>query len=388
MSSASSLQRDLDRFFKGINNEEFSIREVTKGAFSQARQKLKPWAFKRLNEVAVNSFYSLNKVNTWFGMRVLAVDGTRLVLPNHKTVHDEFGVHGFGPNANSKNSLAIGSILYDVLNHIAIDSEIAPYASSERTLFYSHLDHTKPNDLILLDRGYPSFAIFFIMLARGLHFCVRMKKDWWLSVKEFYESDLMEGVIELKLPKKDHELLNNYPEWVNKTIKCRLIRVVLPDGEDEILCTSLIDSEKFPHEVFKELYHYRWSIEEAYKLLKARLKLEDFSGKTAIAVKQDFFAKVLLLSLCSILSHPVGEEVKKKYKKGAGRKFSQKINWASALANTRDSLIHIFIKKSFKRILMYYDDIVEKTREIIRPDRSVPRNHKKKKPCSMNYKIL
>jgi len=62
MSSYSSIQRDLDRFFKSMDKSDFSIREVTKGAFTQARAKLNPWAFKRLNEVAVNTFYEENKV--------------------------------------------------------------------------------------------------------------------------------------------------------------------------------------------------------------------------------------------------------------------------------------------------------------------------------------
>ena len=53
----SSLQRDLDRFFKSLYDEDYNIRSVTKSALSQARAKLNPWAFKRLNEVAVKSFY-------------------------------------------------------------------------------------------------------------------------------------------------------------------------------------------------------------------------------------------------------------------------------------------------------------------------------------------
>jgi hypothetical protein len=53
----SSIQRELDRFFKAISHSDFKIREVTKGALSQARAKLNPWAFKRLNEVAVNTSY-------------------------------------------------------------------------------------------------------------------------------------------------------------------------------------------------------------------------------------------------------------------------------------------------------------------------------------------
>ena len=52
-----SVQRELDSFFKEISNEDFNIRAVTKGAFTKARAKLDPWAFKRLNQVAADAFY-------------------------------------------------------------------------------------------------------------------------------------------------------------------------------------------------------------------------------------------------------------------------------------------------------------------------------------------
>ena len=65
-------------------------------------------------------------------------------------------------------------------------------------------------------------------------------------------------------------------------------------GETENLCTSLIDIEKYPYEQFKELYHFRWNEEGAYKLLKNRIELEKFSEKTAKVVKQDFHAKIFL----------------------------------------------------------------------------------------------
>ena len=77
MSFKTSLQRDLDRFYKALSNSDFNIREVTKGALSQARSKLNPWAFSRLNEVAVESFYQEASYYVWYGMRLLAVYGTR-----------------------------------------------------------------------------------------------------------------------------------------------------------------------------------------------------------------------------------------------------------------------------------------------------------------------
>ena len=80
----SSIQRELDGFFKALSKSDFKIREVTKGAFSQARAKLNPWAFQRLNDVAADAFYKEAEYYVWHGMRTLAVDGTRLVLPNHQ----------------------------------------------------------------------------------------------------------------------------------------------------------------------------------------------------------------------------------------------------------------------------------------------------------------
>jgi len=384
----SALQRDLDRFFKVVNNSDFNIRAVTKGAFSSARKKLNPWAFQRLNEVAVNSFYSAADYYVWGGHRVLAADGFNLVLPNHPSIKEEFGEHFFGPKADSKRSLATCSTLYDVFNHVTLDAQLGPYTESEQSLLLQHLDKTQFGDLLLLDRGYPSFWLFFLMKARGLEFCVRLKEDWWLQVKDFTQSDLLETEVVFTLPKKDRKKLADYPDFQQTTITCRLIKVILEDGSKEILCTSLLDTEKYPYEEFAELYHYRWSEEESYKLLKCRVEVENFSGKTAIAVKQDFFAKIFLMSLCAIYAFPIEEKVREEYKADENRKHDQQINHTNALASTQDILIGVFLKNQFSKAIQAFDSLVEKTREIIRPGRSVVRNKKPKKNYSMNYKRL
>ena len=384
----SSIQRELDRFYKEVTQSDFNIRAVTKGAFTQARAKLNPWAFKRLNEVAVNSFYNGAEYYVWHNMRLLAIDGTRLVLPNHPTVAEEFGVHKFGPKADSPRSLAMGSLLYDALNLITIDSQIAPYAASERDLLMEHLDHVKPGDLLLLDRGYPSFWLLFLLKAKGIEFCVRLKEDWWLKVKDFTQSPDKERIVTFTLPKKDRAKLKDFPHMLDTAITCRLIKVELENGEKEVLCTSLTDTKTYLHEEFEQLYHYRWNEEEAYKLLKNRIELEDFSGKTARAVKQDFHAKVFLMTLCAAYAHPIEERVIEEYEADKDRKFDQKINRTNALATTMDILVPTFIRKKYREALQAFDQIVENTREIIRPGRSNPRNKKPKKPYSMNYKRL
>ena len=384
----SSIQRELDSFFKALSKSDFKIREVTKGALTQARAKLDPYAFIRLNEVAANTFYDHAEYYQWHGMRTLAVDGTRLMLPNHPSIIEEFGMQKFGPKADSERSLAMASLLYDVLNQITIDARISAYKSSEGDLLVQHLDKIEKGDLLLLDRGYPCFWLLILLKAKGIEFCVRLKDNWWLKVKEFAESSDRERLVTFKLPHKDRKKLADYPHMINQEITCRLVKVMLATGETEILCTSLTDTEEYPYEEFEELYHFRWNEEEAYKLLKCRVELENFSGKTAKAIKQDFFAKVFLLTLCAAYAHPIEEKVKQEFKADQNRKHSQKINRTNAISMTQEIIIGVLIRKQFVKALEAFDHIVAQTREIIRPGRNNPRNKKQKMRYSMNYKRL
>lgn len=394
MSLNRAIQRELDSFFKKIDSSDYTIREATKGAFSQARSKLNELGFIRLNEIAVDTFYEMSDYNTWNGHRLLSADGTRIMLPNHPSIKEEFGECSFGPNADSKRSMAIGSMLYDVLNQITIDAQLAPYKSinnkksSESALLKKHMTKLKAGDLLLLDRGYPSFLLFFQLKAQKVEFTVRMKGSWWKSVREFRESGEKERIVTFTLPDKDKNKMAEYPASASNPIKCRLVRVELDTGEIEILCTSLIDTKQYPHEQFKELYHYRWNEEEAYKLLKNRIELENFSGKTAKAVKQDFHAKMFLMTLSAAYAHPIEERVKQEFKADENRKYDQKINRTNAISMTKDILVGVFIKQQYEKALKAFDDIVYNTREIIRPNRKNERKHHQKKPYSMNYKRL
>lgn len=384
----SSVQRELDRFYKAVSQSDFNIRQVTKGAFTQARAKLSHWAFQRLNEVSANVFYQQAEYYVWHGMRLLSIDGTRLMLPNHPSIIEEFGQQQFGPKADCPRSMAMGSMLYDCLNQVTIDAQLAPYASSERDLLMLHLDKVNSGDMLLLDRGYPCFWLLFLLKAKLIDFCVRLKDDWWLKVKDFVESDEIERIVTFSLPKKDRNKLADYPHMYDTEITCRLIKIELDNGEKEILCTSLLDQNQYPHEDFVQVYHYRWNEEEAYKLLKSRIELENFSGKTAKAVRQDFHAKVFLMTLCAVYAHPIEEKVIEEYKADEKRKHNQKINRTNALAATQDVLIGLLVRKQYRKALQAFDEIVAKTREIIRPGRSEPRRKKPKRPYSMNYKRL
>ena len=47
----------------------------------------------------------------------------------------------------------------------------------------------------------------------------------------------------------------------------------------EILGTSLLDEARYPDSEFAKLYAQRWAIEGDFRIQKARLQLENFTGK-------------------------------------------------------------------------------------------------------------
>lgn len=65
---------------------------VTASAYSQARYKLKHTAFIELNQKAVvDTLYIDDDDQRFWGYRLLAVDGSKIRLPDNDEIREEFG---------------------------------------------------------------------------------------------------------------------------------------------------------------------------------------------------------------------------------------------------------------------------------------------------------
>lgn len=383
-----SYQRELNTFCKHLIGGDYNIREVTAGALSQARAKLNPWAFQRLNEVAINSFYEDADYAKWNNFRLLAVDGSVLNLPFSKSIIEAFGSEDYIKKYGSKKSLARCSIVYDVLNHTTIDAQLGPYKESEKSLLEKSLSKLKTDDLLLGDRGYSHSSIMHWLSERKVSFCLRIKEDGHNArnvVKQFTHSAKKDEVVEFKY---DTKFIKSTGLNKDHRLKVRLVKIQL-DDKIEVLCTSLLDNKKHPHKDFKSLYHKRWAVEEAYKMLKSRIRLEMFSGKTAQSIYQDFHAKILMMTLCATLSHPIAKKVKEEFSKAKrNNKYNQGINRADALSETRSNIFQIFIKKVYQLTIDIMDDLIIASRQIIRPSRSNNRLKKARPRPPLSYKNL
>ncbi len=384
----SALQRELNSFFSKVQGLDYNIQSVTKGALTQARAKLKPEAFIELNQLGIKEFYEGAPYHVWKTHRILAIDGSTVNLPSHKSTFKEFGKYGVGCNADVERSMARISLCYDVVNLLTLDARIYSFNTSEQSLLKAHLEHVdlQRGDLLLADRGYPSIALMYTLQSRGIEFCMRMKERWWKEVEAFNLSGLSSKEVVFELPKKDSHLQQQYEQPTNK-VRCRLVAIALESGQKEILCTSLLDTTQYSLEDLSDIYHLRWNVEEAYKMLKCRIQLEAFSGKTANAVKQDFYAKVFMMTMCALLSFPIEQKVREEYQRSQ-RKHPHKINRSNALDLCRKGWIAIWIGKKSKKVLTAMEQILIKTTEIIRPGRKFNRKKSNKLPPPMNYKQL
>jgi hypothetical protein len=158
-------------------------------------------------------------------------------------------------------------------------------------------------------------------------------------------------------------------------------------GEYEVLVTNLLDIETFPTEEFKTIYRMRWGVEGFYKILKSRLTLENFTGKTVDAVYQDFYAAVYLSGLETLLTGDVNESLSYK-----DTKYPQQVNHAVAFNAIKNKAFELLASDLDSQALIKHLELLfTRAPTVCRQERKVPRkkrsarlrlNHVKRKQKS------
>lgn len=346
-----------------------------KGTVTKARKKLKAAAFRELLHKAVDFVYRHSPdLNLPAGMRIIAVDGSRLTLPETSFLRSFFGPKQTGAGVEGPPQARI-SLCMDVLNGIVLDALIRPLSWGERRMAGKHLRFLRENDLVLLDRGYAGVAFFRSILRTGADICARVKVGHCREVAAFVASGRSSAPIRLT----DGDGF----------ISLRAIRIDLSSGITEVLLTSLTDWQVEP-DFFGRIYQLRWGVESQYHFLKAALELENFSGKTVLAVQQDFYANVFTSSLTAMLSLPVHEQIERLT---VHCKHTYQLNWTETFALVRPRLGRLLVN-AMDRSLDCLADILAQLitspyRIASRPGRKFPRK-KKIKPVRfpMNQKSV
>ena len=290
--SKASMYQNLFKIRTELKNLEFP--DVSKQALSKARQSIHPDLFLSLFNISVDLFYKQQpQRRTWNGYHLLAVDGSKIELPNSKSNFEFFGEMSTYPNLERRFTSGLASIIYDVLDDYIVHASLSPYLASERTAAKEHianleaLDIFTDNSIVIFDRGYYSEGMFRFFSERT-HLCLMRLKNNAKIVKNC-KSDTV-------------STLPGNPKLGTDDIKIRVVEVDLMNGTKEYLATNIFDPGITPS-MFRELYFYRWPIEVKYRELKTRLCLEEFSGATAVSIMQEFYINVLLSNLALLIKN-------------------------------------------------------------------------------------
>lgn len=366
---------------------------VTNSAYTQARAKLNYTAFVEMKDKSVEMFYEDGEYNRYKNFRLLAVDGSIVILPNSDDIKKEFNptIARCQIKEFSKEVVQVRvSTLYDVMNNMALDATIRNKVASkenalisydERSLAIEHLSWCCKSDLVIFDRGYPSYELF-AHYAHKTNFLCRIKRTSFIRAKSLFapHCEHKDIIIEINAPQKIRDALKR--DGLPIKMRIRFIQVILENGTVEVLATNILDNEVLQTSDFMELYAKRWGIETYYDVLKNRLSLENFTGLSVLAVKQDFYATIFLANYEAMLVYDTNLELQEK---ASDNKYAQQVNKAQSFNAIKHKAFDIFYSnKSLAKQMKQLEELFAINSVPIRPDRKDnPRLDKEKQKSTI-----
>ena len=359
--SKRNMQANLSKICVQLTKLQFP--EVSKQAISKARKGILPELFQQLLSISIAIFYQEKKQRySWHGYYPFAIDGSKVQVPRKSGTY--FG-YAYNNKARYPTAMAAASILYDIGQDIIVDARIDPFLYGERSSALEHLKYLEEKKLekqaiILWDRGYHSLDLIQHIEKQGYYFLERVQKN----------------ILAFENVKSDDEIVYYFPEHQKKTgkkegILVRVIHVTLEDGTIECLVTNVLSPE-ITKEEFQELYFQRWKIEGKYEELKSRWEIEEFSGASEIAVKQEFWIHILLSNITSMIKADADKAIQES--RNLNNKYQYQANRSNIIGYIKDSFaIMLCGEKKIKNQLDWIYEESKKGRSQIQPNRKCKR---------------
>jgi hypothetical protein len=258
---------------------------VSEAAFAKARQRLPTEFWVALFLLLVAKFQQLyGDVIRWRRFRLLAVDGTDLLLPDWPALRQHFGTARNA--AGSHGAQARLLLLQFPLARLPYAYVLAPLASGETNLARQLLQGLGHDDLVLLDAGFLCYGLFWQIHNQGASFCVRLRRN--LNLRTLKELGLDTGAHDVLVEWTPKDSRGQWrQEKLPKTLTLRLLTYHAQGFRPLRLLTNVLDAQDVPYEQFwglsvseqgevlhKGVYNQRWEIEISYLELKVQQRLE------------------------------------------------------------------------------------------------------------------
>lgn len=350
---------------------------VSEEAFAQARRRLPASFWVALVVLLTERFLARHDAPTRFrGFRLLCLDGTCLNLANWKPLRDHFGTVSNGKGRRKAQARLV--MLQLPLVRLPWRYELVPITQGERTVATRLLGHLRRDDLVLMDRGFFSYGLFWQVKRAEAHFAVRAMA----GVKFTTVEALSDGTRLVDWTPSDRQWRKaDLPE----TIRLRVIDYQIKGFRPSSIVTSVLDPVRIDREAWvglalvdetgrvlrgAGLYHRRWEIETSYFEIKETQGLErSLRGRTVETIRFEVAGHVLLYLLVRWLLVEAAE---------AAGEDPLRLSYSGALGELRGLAPSLALSSPRRALGVLMPRLLSRMASHLvpfRPDRHYPRPH-------------
>lgn len=238
-------------------------------SITEARQRLGSQVMRQLFEQVVHPMATPETPDAFLGgLRLMAVDGTLLDVPDSTTNARVFGY----PGSRYGNRAAFPKVrlvmLIEAGTHLITDALLCPYRMGERVRALKLLRSIQPRMLLMWDRGLHSFRMVAATVKQGGHYLGRVPANVKFEVEQVFSDG---SYLSWIYPDRKSKKKGGTP------LQVRVIEYTIATCEQSEqvqtyrLITSLLDLEQFPALLLAQEYHQRWEVENTIDEVKTHL---------------------------------------------------------------------------------------------------------------------
>jgi len=353
---------------------------VTGGAFSQARYKIKSILFSDLCTKLLSCYLKMNCKKRWKGFLVIALDGSMCSLPSSKEIEQFFGLYSTNKYGRKRYKCRL-FMAYDVLNKYVLSAGLAKPFLGELTMMMGCIGQISGKlrkHIYVMDRNFDSFSTIKSVLQSDpfAQLCLRLSSvsGFYKKVVTHHEDDF---VIVWHPSKKEKETCRN--KGVDTApIRIRVTKIMLSSGELEVLVSTLRSQRKYTKEDLYTLYGLRWGVEEGFKNLKPKMKLEYYGCKKVEGIYQEFYAHIFMMNMVALHGMLAQPEIEQNADQS---KYRYTYNWKTGYHLVRGMIMSLFNHEAdnITEIIERLVSLISKSAIPIKPGRHYPRDMRRTK---------
>ncbi|MGW7198510.1 IS4 family transposase [Streptomyces chryseus] len=259
-----------------------------KSSFTRARQQLGAALLEGVfRRIAGAIAPPILKAAFWRGMRVAAVDGFLLDVPENDTTRAAFGgqVDSAGRPVGFPQARVV--TLTETGTHATIDARTGSFkGGGGEPAMATEMAGGAAGMLVIMDRAFPGVALWKAYTQAGAHLLIRARTFLAAKPREVLTDGTYLTRMNLAGQRRSH------PGGVT----VRVIDYQVDGGETIRLLTDLLDPQAWPAGELAALYHERWEVESAYRQLKTfqRGRAEVLRSVSPELVRQKIWAHLAL----------------------------------------------------------------------------------------------